>query len=215
MDFPSVYIPGIGLAIRGGTMHRLHMFELQNGRLVDFFMPHNQGKCIAKAHFRRDENNLPERFAGNFFAWEHFKSFLKDTHVRTMLTREFEQIFDNSDERKKKNILEIEFSRDIGWDFVMNKEDLTENDLAVATRQSVNKRSTALFLPEDQIEAPPTNIVTIVGSSVHRCNPMKFFITSLYPGHYVGNLQGDMTEQYGLVWLPRTTVGEPRQSSAA
>jgi hypothetical protein len=177
-------------------------FSLNNGQVVELVMPNEQAKRLIRTCFRGPNC----RQAGNFFAWRNFRDFLEDKELRDLLCYEFERILENPSVNSKHRI-EIEFSGKVGWDSVMSGEDLLDEDVASAKIGRLNKRAFALFLPVGQIEAPKTEVVTMV-LTMKQNRIWKFIIGTLYPGPDCGELRGDMTKRHNLYWLDWANPGE-------
>jgi hypothetical protein len=178
-------------------------FDLKNGTRAELIMLPKQGERLADTCFR----GRSCRRAGNFWAWNNFRDFLKDPEVRQLLTEQFNQLVDECSDKRNHRI-EFEFSHDVGWDSAIDKEDLSPEDLAVCELRSINKHASAMFLPDGRIDAPCTNIVTMVLSMSHN-DHWKFTIGTIYPGPDCGRLSGvNLTEGRGLVFLDWSNPGE-------
>jgi len=176
-------------------------FETKEGK-IKVSVPRAQQERMRSTCFRNKEYRL----AGNFFAWSRFYHFIQDSEVRLLLEQKLAVLL------KEKNVnhthrFTLELTRDVGWVSVVGIEELNESELTMCERRTLNKRSTALFLPDQIIDSPKTNLVTVIGNL--RClDSWIFIIQSVYPGEDAGELIGDMTNKKGLIWLHWSNPGE-------
>jgi len=178
-------------------------FNLDSGERVEVIMLRHQGARLTSTCFRGQRCQQ----AGNFFAWNSFRDFLMDPEVRELLVHKLENLVEEG-RVQFEHRFELEFSSDVGWDSVMDCNDLTPEDLAMGEERRLNGRATAIFLPDTQILAPRTNIVTMVLRMKHDKH-WKFTIGTMYPGLDCGKLEGgNLTETRGLVWMSWTNPGE-------
>lgn len=178
-------------------------FQLSNGTTVELSMPKAQGTRLKGTCFR----GTHVKKGGNFGIWDDFAEFLSDPEVRSKLTAEFEKMVERPTDEQLR--LELQFSRKVGWDSVMLKEDLKPGDLEQCFTKQLSKRATALFLPTGYIDAPATEFVTMVMYMKFVDGHWVFVISTMYPGADCGQLEGNMTEKEDLIWLDWENPGEP------
>lgn len=172
-------------------------FELSNEEKVEILMPRKQAYRLKKTCFR----GRGCRRAGNLFAWDCFRDFQEDDEARKLLFDKIEDLIITGQVRKK-NRLEIEFSRDVGWDSTISYHKLSASDIAASREKRLNSHTKAMILPMKRggIMAPRTNIVTIV-LSMRRKAHWLFTIQTIYPGNDCGGLGGHMTIDKGLYFF--------------
>lgn len=176
--------------------------QLASGEKVEIILPREQADRLTRTCFRG--RNC--RQAGNFFMWPHFSAFIQDSETQGILMSILGELVEEANVQKRHRI-ELEYRWDIGWDSVMEIDNLESEDIETGEVRDLNKRATALFLPDDLILAPRTNIVTMVLEQKH-VNHWRFIIWTMYPGYDVGDLRGDMTELHGFVWLSWSNPGD-------
>ena len=178
-------------------------FDLNNGTRGELIMPREQGERLSGTCFRGHAC----RQAGNFFAWNNFLEFLKDSDVRQLLTEQLNGLVDERQVNRNHRI-ELVLKRDVGWDSAVDRDELCQDDLEACEFRQINRRASAMFLPDDRIRAPCTNSVTMVLRMLHDGH-WKFIIGTIYPGMDCGELRGDnLTEARGLVFLNWSNPGE-------
>jgi len=176
--------------------------QLDNGGRVEIILPLRQAQRLVGTCFRGPRC----RQAGNFFKWRDFSAFIHDPTTQGLLKPELERLVREAYIQSKHRI-ELGFDEYVGWDSVAHVDDLKSEDIALGKVQRLNRRATALFLPDGLILAPQTKFVTMVLSQEH-IGHWRFIIWTMYPGLDVGDLLGDMTELYGFVWLPWSNPGD-------
>lgn len=177
-------------------------FGLRDGSMARIIMPEKQALRLRGTCFRGP--HCPK--AGNFFAWQNFAEFINDSETRNGLTHVFEYLIKEGG-TKKPHRFELFYEKDVGWDSVIATDELTTNDLKSCKLGHLNKRTTALFLPENRILAPRTDVVTMV-VTVYQGRYWNFTIRTMYPGPDIGELNGgNLTELDGIVILPWSNQG--------
>jgi hypothetical protein len=175
-------------------------FTLPNNSVVELLMPRWQNERLAKRCFAGENYHM----AGNFFAWRNFPHFLQDEEVRTLLTSTFSELAEDGNGSYR---FELVLSRPVGWTSVVEMAKLASQHLRQTTTFPLNESgATALFLPQNLVKAPKTNIVTMAVEFV--AVTKKFVIGTIYPGHDCGRLEGDMSQRLDLVWLHWDNLGE-------
>lgn len=176
--------------------------NLASGERVEVVMTKAGGERLTGTCFRGTDR----RQAGNFFQWPYFSAFIEDEEVRGKLKLKLAVLVASANANRPHRF-ELELSHDIGWDSVMDVKDLTEEDLASCETRELNRRASALFLPDGKILAPKTNVLTMVVSQYHKKH-WQFVVRTIYPGHDVGTMAGDMTQRFGFVWIAWSNPGE-------
>jgi len=177
-------------------------FKLNDNTQVEIILPRHQAERLTGTCFRGPQC----RQAGNFFRWRFFADFIKDPMVRQCLLSKLQKLVEEANVNKNHRI-ELKFDADIGWDSVMDINELKPCEMIGEEERQLNRRATAVFLPVGNILAPKTNFVTLVIQQRH-VGHWQFKIQTIYPGPDVGQLQGNMTERFGLVWLGWDNPGE-------
>ena len=184
----------------GGRTMSLTHFSLSNNTVVELVMPRWQGARLVKRCF----SGKNYRMAGNLFAWRDFCNFLEDQEVRNLLTNKFSELAARG---KGEYRFELALSRPVGWTSTVEMAKLAPQYLRQTTHSPLNRNgATALFLPQNLVKAPKTNIVTMVVDFVPET--ARFIIRTIYPGHDCGRLEGDMSQRLDLVWLHWDNIGE-------
>lgn len=176
--------------------------NLVSGERVEVVMTKEGGGRLAGTCFRGTDC----RQAGNFFQWPYFSAFIEDEDVQDKLKLKLAALVANASVNHHHRF-ELEFSHDIGWDSVMEVKDLTDEDLASCETRKLNRRASALFLPDGKILAPKTNVLTMVVGQRHKQH-WQFIIRTIYPGYDIGTMAGDMTQRFSFVWMPWSNPGE-------
>ncbi len=183
--------------------------QLSNGSIVELIMPKKKGQELTRTCFRGKHCHQ----AGNFFAWQNFLEFWNDPEVQELLTVELEKLV-AKEQPEEDHRIELDFSRDIGWDQMVDQEDLSQDELDACERRDINSRASALFLPDHIMPAPATNVVTMVLNMKHDRHWI-FYVCSMNPGVDCGEEpKGDMTKRQKLVWLHWSNPGEELESQS-
>ncbi len=165
-------------------------------------MPHQHAQRLKTTCFRGKHCHQ----AGNFFAWNNFAEFLRDTEVHQLLQTELEELIEQG-KTDQHHRIELEFSRNIGWDSCVDKNVLSPDELGACETRPLNKHSCALFVKEGVMDAPITEILTMVVQMIHDIH-WKFIIRTIYPGPDCGHLSGNLTEKHSLVFLSWANPGQ-------
>jgi len=176
-------------------------FKLFRDVNVELVMPVEQGERLRGTCFRGRQC----RQAGNFFAWDDFREFLEDPVARHLLSEHFNRLL------RIRNVnvthrIELRFTQFVGWDSVLTTKELTRYELSMCEWRPLNNRAGALFVQNGR-KAPRTAVVTMALRMCH-VGHWKFVIYTMYPGSDCGELQGNLTEERGLVFLDWSTSGE-------
>ena len=181
--------------------------QLSNGDWVEVIMPFKKGDQLSCTCFRGRHCHQ----AGNFSVWNNFRSFWHDPEAQALLAAELEKLV-AKEEAGEEHRIELEFSTYIGWDRMMDMEDLSLDELEACELRNINSQARALHLPDHVLPAPTTNIVTMVFNMKHDGHWI-FYICDMYPGPDCGEVRGDMTERKKLIYFHWSARGEELEAS--
>lgn len=160
----------------------------------------------------RGSEHLPQerpKLAGNFRACSSFYHFLHQPLLREAFDEGLRQIM-RAKLSNKFYRMTLKLSHPVGWESTLPLNELGQTELSQCQEQRLHPGATALFIPDNLIKAPLTNLITIAGRlNYHvRKELWVFDINTLYPGVDVGVLRGNMTDKTNRIWLHRHNRGE-------
>jgi hypothetical protein len=100
----------------------------------------------------------------------------------------------------------VDFTDYIGWSSTAPRGQYSDADL---DGFHPNNHSSALRVVDPTKSAPLTKSLTIIGEYRKDGGVEKIIIHSMYPGKYVGVLDGDISEREGVVFFDWEHPGEP------
>ncbi len=143
--------------------------------------------------------------SGNFSEWCSIEEVLADVEFRNELLFEFREMA--HEEEFGTISVEIDCRRPIGWASTAKVAEFRSEDLE---EFRLNKRSHAMRLKLDrqEIRAPKTSIVTVIVEYKDYGRGPFAIIHSMYPGPDIGQLDGHMTNEQGVVFFDFSHPGE-------
>lgn len=175
---------------------------LSDGQDVFLQIPENTYERIKGTCFRGKQCSQ----AGNSCRWHRIVDFKEDPVVHELLGISFLDLVKNGAVSTSHRIV-LEFQDAVGWDSVLSYAEVPEEYRDKLVRKELNKRSHALFLPDNLVKAPLTSFLTLVVRMYHDRH-WRFVLHTIYPGNDVGELRGDMTKKHNYVWLNWSNPGE-------
>ncbi len=175
---------------------RLILPERHNRRL--------RGKCFRGARMRA--------FAGAFALWGNFDELLDSEQFIAKLRDALRERL--QDRRFGVHRLELKFDQAIGWDSLVELDELDSDEIEACIEGPPHPRQRARwhgkFMPVGVTVADLTDVMTIVVDIQPGRDGCTWgvFVYTMYPGHDIGDLQGDMTEKTGAVFLDFMNPGE-------
>lgn len=178
-------------------------FTLKNGEKVEVVTAGPTGRRLTCTCFRGSSC----RQAGNFFRWSCFGEFISDPFVLSQLLPILKELV-KQELVNYSHRHELEFDFDVGWDRIIEFDELTAEQFDTCEELPLNRRGdVALHLPDNLIKAPRTNVLTIVLTMRH-IGHWQFGIWDIYPGEDAGEVKGDMSDEHGYIYLRWSNPGE-------
>jgi hypothetical protein len=145
------------------------------------------------------------RCAGNFHRWRTVDSLLKDDGILTRLLEEIEDVA--TEPSADSESVTIEHTAFVGWESTISRDSCLEADLE---EFSPNQYATAMrVIPSrTQYLAPQTKDVTVIFKFHLECGIPTIVIKSIYPGTDIGEIDGNVTDREGRVFLDWSQPGE-------
>ena len=143
--------------------------------------------------------------AGNFSKWPNIQSFLYDEKIKKTIMEEM--LEEMTMRGAGTSSFELEFEDYVGWSSTDNLQKYSTNELEL---HYPNRRSTVLRVKMDllSIRASKTKIVTLVYELKREGGILVAVIHSIYPGHDIGELYGDVSEREKVVFFDWNHPGE-------
>ena len=163
-----------------------------------------KGKCFRGGRMRA--------FAGAFALWGKIEDLFSHNPFISKLRRALTPLLRVNSYGVHR--LELEFSEAIGWDSMVELEELDSDEAEACVdgppEEHRREKWQGRFLPIGVIEADLTDIMTIVVDIQPGRDGCEWgvFIRTMYPGHDIGELSGNMTEKTGAVFLDFMNPGE-------
>lgn len=162
------------------------------------------GTCFRPANVQK---------AGNFLTWRNPQQVLEavKNDLRLTIVEDLNTHFENHSEFPEDGVegnIEIEMKEPIGWSSTDDRRKYLSEDLEPF---ALNPRATALrVMLKKGHRAPLTNLLTIHYRIKKSRNQEGYiaFINTMYPGEDIGRLEGDITEQVGVVFFGWEHPGE-------
>lgn len=139
--------------------------------------------------------------AGNFRFFKDINDFLNHPTIMTAILEEVQTLVEDSSPLGEDHSFEIEMGVPVGWS---STDDRTLYHDDVVERKNFGWRNcaSALFVQNPRLPAPVTSFITIIFTlSRNQQGVPGAIIQSIYPGHDVGRLEGDMTKREGVVFF--------------
>ncbi len=167
----------------------------RTGRMVNIIAPRETLDRLNGTCFR----GKTSRWAGNFSRWNSLGVMLRDPQILDGL---LENIEDSLPDKKGTFSFTITYPLPVGWESTAPRKDFPEEFLERFRPGKGKVERTALRVkPELKgIRAPKTHDITFIFNLMEEESRLLVFLRSVYPGHDIGELVGDITEREGRVF---------------
>ncbi len=172
----------------------------KNGRGIFVTIPRVTQDRLSKTCFRgRDK-----RLGGNFSIWTLPHDVILDPVIQAAFLESVETALKKG---LAQNHICVEYGRTVGWTSTDNASRYAPSQLETF---SPNRHSTGLRVKADQVglRAPKTKKVTVIYELAHIGGKPVVIIRSMYPGRYVGKLDGDISARESCVFFGWDHPGE-------
>lgn len=174
---------------------------LENDVRLKIIVQNHAEERMEKTCFRGSNLAL----AGNFINW---RSSFDVFAAPTVLEKFIKGSCNNGNDMEEDTFsCTIELQDFVGWESTAEESRFESSNLELF---ELNSHSTALRVTakSGQFKAPKTKLVTFVYSMIRDRNYWTIFISSIYPGEDIGELDGDVTTREGRVFFSWTHPGE-------
>jgi hypothetical protein len=175
-----------------------------NGSTLAILMREEAKQRLATKCFR---GQLVEK-AGNFRHWECVEEVFSHDHMRTRFTEQIvARVIDGS---ANPVAVTIECVDPIGWESTIPVNKIDPGDLK---EFQINTHAKGLRVLPGRCQAPKTSVLTAICEIRHETShgspKYTVVIHSMYPGTYIGKLDGDVSTREGRVFFDWENPGVP------
>lgn len=175
-----------------------------NGAIIAIIVRENAKTRLATKCFR---GRLIEK-AGNFRHWENAEEVFGHDSIRAKFTEQVSAHVLGGNVNPA--VLSIDCSDPIGWESTIP---ITSVELGGMEEFSINTHAKGLRVLPGKLPSPKTNILTVICEARHETVNNKsqctVVIHSMYPGVYIGKLDGDVSTREGRAFFDWEHPGEP------